>query len=41
MFICLRITDRVIIYSIESAIPIISLDMNNGIILFYFFIFQI
>ncbi|RGB39334.1 hypothetical protein C1646_812042 [Rhizophagus diaphanus] len=29
MFICLRIMDRFIIYSIESAIPIISLDMNN------------
>ncbi|CAB4429415.1 unnamed protein product [Rhizophagus irregularis] len=29
MFICLRIMDRFIIYSIESAIPIVSLDMNN------------
>ncbi|PKY18722.1 hypothetical protein RhiirB3_492244 [Rhizophagus irregularis] len=29
MFICLRIMDGFIIYSIESAIPIISLDMNN------------
>ncbi|PKK59212.1 hypothetical protein RhiirC2_795153, partial [Rhizophagus irregularis] len=29
MFICLRIMDKFIIYSIESAIPIVSLDMNN------------
>ncbi|PKY18723.1 hypothetical protein RhiirB3_492247 [Rhizophagus irregularis] len=29
MFICLRIMDKFIIYSIESAIPIVSLDLNN------------
>ncbi|RGB39333.1 hypothetical protein C1646_803737 [Rhizophagus diaphanus] len=34
IFICLRIMDKFIIYSIESAIPIVSLDLNNDNLLY-------
>jgi hypothetical protein len=40
MYICLRIMDKIIITSIELAIPIVSLDMNklnNGIIFIFIF----
>jgi hypothetical protein len=39
MFICLGIMGKIIITSIELAIPIVSLDINNGII-FIFIFFQ-
>jgi hypothetical protein len=40
MFICLGIMGKIIITSIELAIPIVSLDMNklnNGIIFIFIF----
>ena len=31
-FICLRIKDKIIVYSTELEIPIASLDIDNGIV---------
>jgi hypothetical protein len=37
-FTCIKIRDKIIIYSIELHIPIASLDINNGI--FFSFLYS-